>query len=54
MFVSFWYKFCTDITTSSSAAFPALSPNPLIATCILSAPANIPAREFAVANPKSL
>ena len=42
------------ITTSSRAAFPALSPMPLIVHSICLAPAVTPAKEFATAKPKSL
>ena len=42
------------MTTSSNAALPALSPNPLIVHSICLAPAATPANEFATATPKSL
>jgi len=42
------------ITTSSNAAFPALSPRPFIAHSTCVAPALTPANEFATAKPKSL
>ena len=42
------------ITTSSSAAFPARSPKPLIVHSICLAPAATPAKELATATPKSL
>ena len=42
------------ITTSSSAALPALSPKPFIVHSICLAPACTPANEFATAKPKSL
>ena len=42
------------ITTSSRAAFPALSPKPFIVHSICLAPAWTPANELATAKPKSL
>ncbi len=42
------------MTNSSSEAFPALSPRPLIVTCAQEAPEFIAAIEFATASPKSL
>lgn len=45
---------CSIVTTSSSAAFPALSPYPFATTCAPSAPACIADIVFATASPKSL
>ena len=42
------------ITTSSRAAFPALSPIPFIVHSICLAPAITPAKELATAKPRSL
>ena len=54
MFVLYPIRKCSMATTSSSAAFPALSPYPFATTCAPSAPACIAAIVFATASPKSL
>ena len=48
------FRVLIAITISSRAAFPALSPIPLMVHSICLAPAESPAKEFATAKPKSL
>ena len=48
-----WLRVCNAITISSSEAFPARSPMPLIVHSTCRAPARTPASEFATARPRS-